>query len=78
MFKPVHGASVDAIHSPWRRTQLRASHLQRSQQLRNGRLGPEGGYHHILSQSILMLQLGIQNHLHMFFKIHLALEHCGG
>ena len=46
MFKPVHGASVDAIHSPWRRTQLRASHLQRSQQLRNGRLGPEGGYHH--------------------------------
>ena len=66
MFKPVHGASVDAIHRPWRRTQLRASHLQRSQQLRNECLGPEGGYHHILSQSILMLQLGIQSRLHMF------------
>ena len=66
MFKPVRGASVDAVRSSWRRTQLRASHLQQSQQLRNESLGPEGGYHCILSYSILMIQLVIQNSLHMF------------
>lgn len=65
MFKPVHGASVDAVHSPWRRTRLRASHLQRFQQLRSERLGPEAGYHCILSHSVLMIQLVIQNNLHV-------------
>lgn len=72
VFKSVHRASVDAAHSSWRRTQLRASHLQQSQQLRNGHLGSEEGnhciYHSAEKYSVLMGQLVFQKFTFMFLN----------